>query len=78
MFDKDPESPVGHKTQCYNSELSRAIPENIKALEQFVDKQIWMSVGESVYSRAFHKAFSFFWNSAADDYRGNIFYDMKR
>ena len=70
VFDKEPESPVSYKTRCYNSELTRAIPENIQALEQFVDKHIWMAVGESVYSRAFYKAFSFFRNSPAEDERG--------
>ena len=69
MFDKEPESPV---TGCYNSELTRAIPENIQALEQFVDKHIWMAVGENVYSKAFRKAFSFFQNSLTEDKRGNI------
>ena len=72
MFDKEPESPVSHRTQCYNNELTSAIPENIQALEQFVDKHIWMAVGESVYSKAFGKAFSFFRNSPADEERGNF------
>ena len=66
VFDKEPESPVSYKTRCYNSELTRAIPENIQALEEFVDKHIWMAVGESVYS----KAFSFFKNSPVDEERG--------
>ena len=72
MFDRDAESPLGYKTRCYNNKLARAIPENIRALEQFVDN-IWMTVGESVYSRAFRKAFRFFMNSSTEDQRGMDF-----
>ena len=64
---------MGHKTGCYSNELARAIPENIKALEQFVDKHIWMTVGQSVNSKAFNQAFSFFRSSPTDDERGNYY-----
>ena len=72
-FDSEPKTPVSEETECYRTQLARTISENIPAMEQFVDN-IWTTEGESVYTKAFHKAFQYFINSpSSNGYRGNSY-----
>ena len=54
---------------CYSDELAWAVPDNIKALEHFVEG-IRASVRESVYSKAFTKAFHYFRHTSTTEGRG--------
>ena len=64
---------MNEETDCYRTHLARTISENIPAMEQFVDN-IWTTEGESVYSKAFHKAFQYFVNSpSTNGYRGSCY-----
>ena len=67
VFDKEAYIPSSMEHNCF-SELAWAFPENIKALTQFVN-EVATPVGESVYSKAFPKAFQYFHHesSATDD-----------
>ena len=72
IFDQEAYIPSSMEQNCF-SELSWAFPENIEALEKFV-KKISTRVGESVYSKAFQKAFQYFHHvSSITDAAGSIY-----
>ena len=83
-FDEDPSTPSSAESNCYQTKLARVVPENLKALERFVNN-VWISVGpsasESVYSKAFFTAFQYFINSPSAEPRrkflGNIRFTTK-
>ena len=71
-FDEHPCTPSSAETDCYQTKLARVVPENLKALERFVNN-VWISDGsranQSVYSKAFRTAFEYFINSPSTEHR---------
>ena len=74
FFDKEAYFPtelrftVEVQTTCFG-ELVPAFPENIRQLEKVV-KNVWALDKNSVFSKAFRKAFQYFHKSPTAEYRG--------
>ena len=67
-FDEETSTPSSAESDCYQTKLARALPENLETLERFINN-IWSSVGSSVYGKAFHTAFQYFINSPSSEPR---------